>query len=504
MIPWLAAAIGGVMLALAFPPWRLDFLLWLAFVPLLYSLEGERDVGRASLISGLFGATFFLIDVRWVLDTLMIHGRFSLAASLFTYVALAAFLSVFPTLFGFVVALFVRRGISGTVVAPLAWVSTEYLRSMVFTGFPWDLVGYAFAERLHFVQLADITGVYGISFLVVLVNGGIFELLRLCSGRKKGDGRLVVAAALMLAMTAAYGYQRLATYSSPTPEQGFPVAVLQGNIPQDIKWEVSERRRTFETYERLARTAVQQGARLLVWPETSAPVLFGSLDLDWRIPTMMSAHLGVPMLVGAPSIRVIHDKTVYHNSAFLVDATGIRYRYDKIHLVPFGEYMPLSWLLPLGPGIAAREEDYTPGETMTVMHVPGGSSFSVLICYEAIFPDLARTAVKTGARFLVNMTNDGWFGRSAAPEQHLAMAGIRSIENRVWMVRAANTGISAAFDATGRRVSHIPLEQEGVFIVSVPESPSAKTFYNQYGDIFVYVCLATLSVLLAGFRKIHP
>jgi apolipoprotein N-acyltransferase len=137
------------------------------------------------------------------------------------------------------------------------------------------------------------------------------------------------------------------------------------------------------------------------------------------------------MLIGAPSLRLVQGATSYYNSAFLVDGPSLRFRYDKIHLVPFGEYMPWTWLLPLGPGIAAREADFTPGETMTVMSVDECPPFSVLICYEAIFPELSRLALKNGAKLLINITNDGWFGATAAPYQHLAMARVRSIENRV-------------------------------------------------------------------------
>jgi apolipoprotein N-acyltransferase len=201
------------------------------------------------------------------------------------------------------------------------------------------------------------------------------------------------------------------------------------------------------------------------------------------------------MLVGAPSIKTVGEITRYYNSAFLVDGTMLRYRYDKMHLVPFGEYMPLTWLLPLGPGIAARDADYSPGEDMTIMRVKGLPAFGVLICYETIFPDLARTAVVKGANMLINITNDGWFGDTAAPYQHLAMAGMRSVENRVWLVRSANTGVSAAFDPTGRMVSRIPLEQEGVCTVRVPSSASSGSLYTRFGDLFAWCCIA-VSVLL--------
>ena len=178
----------------------------------------------------------------------------------------------------------------------------------------------------------------------------------------------------------------------------------------------------------------------------------------------------------------------------------LRYRYDKMHLVPFGEYMPLTWLLPLGPGIAAREADYSPGDNMTVMHVKG---LPALQRFDLLRDNLSSTcedAVGKGARMLINITNDGWFGDTAAPYQDLAMAGMRSVENRVWLVRSANTGISAAFDPTGRMVSRIPLDQEGVCTVNFPRTASAGSFYTRFGDLFAWFCIAVSLLIL--FRQL--
>ncbi len=262
---------------------------------------------------------------------------------------------------------------------------------------------------------------------------------------------------------------RLKEFPAPQSDAaGFKAGILQGNIPQEVKWEEAARKHTFATYEKLGREAVKEGAKLLIWPETSAPVVFGSGDDDWLVPGLISERLGVPMLVGAPSARLLHGEVAYYNSAFLVDANMLRFRYDKMHLVPFGEYMPFSSVLPLGPGIATREADYSAGGAMTVMRSKQGPRFSVLICYEAIFPELARTAVGNGARLLVNITNDGWFGETGAPYQHLAMAGFRGVENRVWVLRAANTGVSAAFDPRGENGQVNPTSKGGVFHCNGP------------------------------------
>ena len=319
--------------------------------------------------------------------------------------------------------------------------------------------------------------------------------------------KLIVASVLASALILLYGHIRIKQFS-PTDNDagGFAIGVLQGNIPQEVKWEGAGRQATFATYKRLGRKAVEQGAQLLVWPETAAPVVFGSGDPDSKLPGLISKELGVPMLVGAPSVRSGEDSN-YYNSAFLVDSGTLRFRYDKMHLVPFGEYMPWSWILPLGPGIAAREADYSSGDTMTVMHWRNCPPFSVLICYEAIFPELARLAVRNGAKLLVNITNDGWFGATGAPYQHLAMAGLRSVENRVWLLRAANTGISAAFDPSGRMVKSLPLQHEGLFTVTVSEPHAPNSFYSRFGDVFAWGCVGVIVLLgisvmgLRGRRK---
>jgi len=349
---------------------------------------------------------------------------------------------------------------------------------------------------LAVIQLADVTGIYGVSFLIVLVNAAFWETARSLMDRESLPVGTICAAAAAVVLTLSYGSWRLSEFPLDNEGNGgFRIGILQGNIAQEIKWEQQAREHTFQTYERLGREAVRNGARFLVWPETSVPVVFGDRDADWQRPGVISHALGVPMLVGAPAAEVVSNAIHYYNSAFLVDDGVLRERYDKIHLVPFGEYMPLSWLLPLGPGIAAREADYSPGTQMKVMQMDSGPRFSVLICYEAIFPELSRAALNNGADLLINITNDGWFGATAAPYQHFAMARVRSVENRVWLVRCANTGISAVFDPAGRVVSEIPLEKEGAVTVRIPGKVAAGSLYSHLGDVFALSCLGIGSFL---------
>jgi apolipoprotein N-acyltransferase len=496
IIPLVVSFGGGLLLSFAFPPLGLDFLAWIAFIPLFWAIHKDSRPAFAAVYGLAFGIAFFAADLSWIYRTLTIHGHFGWASAIGMLAGMVLTLSLFPMTFAFISAHLLKRGITPALAAPFVWTALEYIRTVAFTGFPWDLTGYSQAGRVTVIQFADITGVYGVSFFILLVNGALWEVLRAMMKGDRFPVKLLATTALALILVLVYGSVRIARFApEQQDESSVAVGILQGNIPQEIKWEETSRRHTFDTYERLGEKAVQQGAQLLVWPETSAPVVFGSANPDWQRPGEISLRLKVPMLIGAPSMKMVDGTTRYYNSAFLVDGTALRCRYDKMHLVPFGEYMPLTWLLPLGPGIAARDADYSPGEVMTVMNMKGLPPFSVLICYETIFPDLARTAVGKGAGMLINITNDGWFGDSAAPYQHLAMAGMRSVENRVWLVRSANTGISAAFDPTGHMVSHIPLDHEGVSTVHVPCSASAGSFYTRFGDLFALSCIA-VSVLL--------
>lgn len=528
------AALGGWLLSYAFPLVDLPVFAWISFVPLFYALDRARGPREGALFGWVFGIVFTLFDVQWIFGTLVTHGRFTEAPALVLFVVLVGFLGLFPATFGFLLVRIADRGFNAALAAPFIWTALEYIRSWAFTGFPWDLVGYSQASNLLLAQITDLTGVYGITFVVVLVNAAIWEVLRKVARsdraylqlpgekipRSAGPNKpavppkswllptgeclrdrlpwphIAVTAATVVAV-AAYGTVRTADY--PAYEKtgsSFSIGVLQANIAQEVKWAKKAREYTFLTYEKLGKQAVDQGAQLLVWPETSVPVLFGTAHPATARPGRISRRLRVPMLVGAPSTRTADGVERFFNSAFLLKSSSIEYRYDKIHLVPFGEYMPFSGWLPLGPGIASREGDYSPGEKMTVMTVPGCPPFSVLICYEVVFPSIARMALNSGARMLMNMTNDAWFGSTAAPYQHLNMARLRSIENRAWLIRCANTGVSAAFDPAGRLVESVPLNEEGFFVVNVPSQAHAGSVYSRFGDFFALGCLGS-SLFLA-------
>ncbi len=493
---------SGVITALAFPMTDVAPLAWIGLIPLFWVLERTPGAWKSSICGLAFGLGFFGTDLYWIYETVNLHGHAPKALAFLTTVGLVSLLSIFPGLFGLVTGLIKTRSHLAPSLIPFVWVGAEYARANLLTGFPWDLLGYSQANFLSLIQIADITGVYGVSFVIVLTNVAVVELIKYLSDDPGAKLRNVIFAALIIGVTISYGKIKL-YYADQQDftENGWTVGVLQGSIPQEFKWLVKERQRTVDAYTILGENAAQTGAQALIWPETSLPTLFMGEDPFWKTPCIISQDLRVPILFGAPYEIGGPGSSIYVNSAILIDGFDLLARYDKIHLVPFGEYMPLSWLIPLGPGLAARQADYLPGDTMKVMSLPGAPQFSVLICYEAIFPELSRLAINNGAKLLINITNDAWFGSTAAPYQHLAMARFRAVENRAWLVRCANTGISAIVDPNGAIVKSIPLYKRGFFNHTFPGNLEAGSFYTMFGDIFAWASILICIVWFFALKR---
>jgi apolipoprotein N-acyltransferase len=274
-----------------------------------------------------------------------------------------------------------------------------------------------------------------------------------------------------------------------------PVALVQGNVAQHLKWDQTQQRAILRTYAELTRADARE-SRLVIWPEAAVPayVRLEPWVSGWL--TALAAEVDRPLLVGAPDAEEVSGRIRYLNSAFLVEPRGIAARYDKIHLVPFGEYVPLKRLLSFVEAIAAEIGEFTPGRDRVVFPL-SGAPFGTVICYEAIFPDQFRRFVRDGARFMVNITNDAWFGDSGGPLQHLATVPLRAVENGVAIARAANTGVSALVHPSGRIEPQLGLFQRGALRVDVPLR-TRETFYTRFGDVFAYACSAVAAAALAA------
>ena len=381
------------------------------------------------------------------------------------------------------------------------WVSLEYLRGKLLTGFPWCLMGYSQYEHLALIQVSDILGVYGISFLIVLVNMLLFQTF--CSNGFPFRTFLKwewFALFLILAGVFGYGFHQNSKHNM-AQEKGLQVktAVIQANIDQSVKWKPAYQVKTMSRYFSLTRSLKNTQTDLIVWPETALPFFFQNNRRFSAKIMALSKEMNAAMVFGSPAYERSAKEIRYYNRAYMaVPGLKTPLYYDKKHLVPFGEYVPLKRYLPFLHRLVQAAGDFAQGEkTEPLRHQD--LSLGILICFEAIFPEMGRCLADQGANLLVNLTNDAWFGRSSAPYQHLSMAVFRTVENRVPMVRAANTGISAFIGANGKILTKSNIFEQSVLVHSVPVNSPSQTFYTRFGDVFAWgmMLISVLGILFS-------
>lgn len=483
------ALASGLLLTLSFPNIDQGWLAWCALVPLLLAL---RDIGWRSgfWIGFAAGMAHYLTLVYWTAFTMHTYGHLPWFQCILLLMLLAAYLSLFPALFAVAVVRLCPRPAHLLLAAPAIWTALEFLRTWLFTGFPWELLGYSQYDHLWLIQVADLLGVYGVSSLIVLVNTVLTLGILLWLDKPWHDQNInlqtmvktTVATAIVLAFTLAYGLYRTGSIddtAASAPQA--KVAVIQGNIDQAVKWDPKFQVLTSATYRNLSLKVAAQDVDLVIWPETATPFYFLHDQNLSRIVIDAVQTANTHFIIGSPSFTVKSETYDYHNSAYMVSPEGIpRGKYDKVHLVPFGEYVPLKRWLPFIKKMVAQVGDFksgTSGKTMEWQQHRVGMQ----ICYEVIFPALARAMVQNDAHLLVNITNDAWFGRTSAAYQHYSMAVFRAVENRRWLARAANTGISGFIDPCGRIVEASPLYEEATVTAQVALLKQ-KSFYTRWGD----------------------
>jgi apolipoprotein N-acyltransferase len=448
------------------------------------------------------GVGFFGPVLYWLNIVMTTYGKMHPLFSVVAYLLLVAYLALFfATTTWAACRLRERLGMSPLLTLPVLWVALEFLRSFLLSGFPWASLGYAQQSHLVLIQSVDLFGVYGLSFLLVLVNAALAGLILAVARRSlpKLPWRGLAVAALLFAANLGYGYFRLAQ-DLDGRERTLPVTLIQGNIDQSVKWNPANQQNTVAIYRRLSLAAIgEQRTDLIIWPESATPFYFqdaGPLN-DAVVATARTANAW--LLFGSPAYEFVNRRSRYLNSAFLLSAEGQTLgRSDKVHLVPFGEYVPLGKYLPFIDKLVVGIGDFSPG---TIRPLPmNGAEVGVLVCYEAIFPELAREWVRQGSDLLMNITNDAWFGRSSAPYQHLAMTRFRAIENRIWIARAANTGISAFIAPSGRITARSPIF-ETLYLQSEVGLGARPTLYTRFGDTLPASFLLISLVWLVRTRR---
>jgi apolipoprotein N-acyltransferase len=486
---------SGLLIALSFPTPGLSFLAWIALIPMLVALEGcsPRTAFRIGITCGVSAYAFILY---WLNIVFTHYGHLPWAVSVPVYLLLVLWLSMFYGLSTTVARMGELVGIKAAFTLPVAWVAFDFIRSFLFSGFAWAMLGHSQFRTLPLIQIADLAGVYGITMLIVLANVVLHRAVRAVSGAGVPyPVKSAIVFLILFAGTLFYGFSRL---NGPEANSSKPlrVALIQGNIPQDVKWSPEFREKTIAVYERLTREAAKDGVDLIVWPESAVPFFFQDDVFQAGRIRNMARELNAHLLFGSPAHELRNGRTTYLNSAFMLSPTGeTTGRADKLHLVPFGEYVPMGNIFTFINKIVAGIGDFAPGEKAVTLDA-GGTKLGTQVCYEVIFPELAREYVRAGARVLVAITNDAWFGRSSAPYQHLSIAAFRAVETRTPLIRAANTGITAIIDQNGHISTMTALFVEG-FRTGEVKPGSGESLYLVIGDAPALLCLfLTASVAL--------
>ena len=505
LIGWrrhLTAVLLGALAAAALAPVHALPVVLVSFSALLWMIAASRN-GRAAFAAGWwFGFGYFVAGLYWTAIAMLSEPeRFAWMVP-FAVLGLPAILASFPGLAALATWMVGCRSWGRVLALALAWTAAEWVRGQVLSGFPWNLIGYVWSAWPEMTQLAAVTGVYGLSFVTVALAALPACFAEPAPGPR---GRFALAAAGLAVLGVLWGggTMRLAG-AALEAEPGVRLRIVQPNIRQPHKWRDDLRAAQFATYLRMSSSAGLDRVTHLIWPETALPFYLSREPALARLLGGLLKPNGL-LLTGAPRVEsgVARPRRIW-NSVHVIDANGrLVATYDKFHLVPFGEYLPLRRLLrwfgaeKITPGAL----DFSAGRGPQTLALPGLPPVGPLICYEAIFPG---RVVARGDRpaWLLNVTNDGWFGISSGPHQHFAMARMRAVEEGLPLVRAANTGISAVVDPFGRIVARLGLGRAGVLDSALPRALPAPPPYGRYGDPVPAVAGLAVILLILGSRRL--
>jgi apolipoprotein N-acyltransferase len=499
------AILSGILLALAFPKFSYGWLAWFALLPLFFVLLQPITRRAAFLYSLLFGVAFYVLLIYWVVRVMHQFGFLPLPLALLFHLGFSLYNAAFFGIFGILARkiltqnyLFLKRflptpvqiALLNSVFVAALWAAVEYCQTHLLGGFPWCLLGYSLVDYLGIMQVTTITGVYGVSFLVC----GINVLLAHALYQRKRRLFMGTAIVLGLLLTGDFAFRAGLTARLPeahprlpqTSASGHDVAILQMNIPQDTDWTRPVLDAWLSTLEKML---LASHAEIAVMPENPAPFDYpDDRSFTERLETMVNRS-GSYLIAGVVMSHVDAQGNAgsYNSAATLAPDGHLMAAYDKQHLVPFGEYVPLRKYLSFAGKLTREVSDFSAGDKYTLSQFDGNRA-GIFICYEVVFPDLVRRFTAHGAQVLINITNDGWYGDTSAPYQHFEMSRVRAIENRRYLIRAANTGISAIIDPYGRVVEKTKLNKQ-VVLRGEFEYRTDRTFYVRFGDVFAWLCI---------------
>jgi apolipoprotein N-acyltransferase len=474
-----ASLAAGAISSLAFAPHFLWPLYLVGIAPLVGLLDASAGPRRAALLGWAFGIGHFALGLRWLAVAFEFQAAMPAWLGWIAVVALAAVLAIYTALVLALAAALWSPGPSRVLVLAAAWALGEWLRGRLLTGFPWNTAAQIWADTPAVLQVASLAGGFGLSFLTVAA----FAALAAVGDGTRAGRRSALAALILGAGIVGFGVLRVPAAAGPFPADPLALHIVQADVRQDIKWDAGRQLEILERYEGMTRQALAaRGPGLVIWPETAT--LYDVTDAQTRQRLARLLPAGGRLVLGAMRpVRQDGRMRGARNSLVVLDARGaVEAAYDKAHLVPFGEYLPArGWLTQLGLSrLVPGAIDFIPGQGTVTLAVPGMPAFSPLICYEIIF---ANRAVDPARRpgWLLNLSNDAWFGMSSGPHQHLAQARLRAVEQGLPVVRATPTGISAVIDPYGRLMRQLPLGARGVLTSELPAALSS-TVYARAGD----------------------
>lgn len=503
---WLLAALSAVLQLVPFPlagpvpPWRRLFC-WVCLVPLLIALNGKDTEGRplsapaSALLGYLCGVLWFGGNCYWIFQTMAHYGGLPPLASAGILLLFALYLGLYFALFGYVFALLRRLfgSQAALCLSPVLWVAVELARGRI-TGFPWDLLGYTQVDNALLTPLAPVTGVMGLSFLVALGNALWVWRLR------RGPRWLGPVCAAMLMVLGAVG---MGVHQTPAPA-GKRAVLLQEDLGVGTEAGRETQAELMESFAAFSRRPQLSGGvragrpDVVVWPES--PTSFADADPELRqalgaVARAEQAPLIVDAVGTGPELNAEGRPEEFVSASFYLPDGSYAGRYDKMHLVPFGEYTPYKSLFFFA-GHLLDGLNFVPGRHRRLFSA-AGHRYGVFLCYESIFGDEVRQFALDGAEVLVNLTDDGWYGDTSAPWEHLDMARMRAIENRRWLLRDTNTGVTASIDPEGRMVATLPRHERAALLVPFAYL-GGTTFYTRHGDWLGWMCAVLVAGLLGG------
>jgi apolipoprotein N-acyltransferase len=490
--------LSGLLFAFAFPGVGIGALAFVALAPLLIALVHSKSAWQAFLYGWIAMTTAWLVMVPWVVRVMSHYGGLPYLTGVLLYIAMALFLGLYGGLFGFVVSRF-RLGerFLPWLLVPLAWAAIEYGRTFLLTGFPWNLVATALIDFTSLVQLDRFAGPYFLGTLVVLPSAVIAWLIT--QRHVPSIARVLVLGSLGILVLVWWGTGLVASklILRPSPSTTMTAALLQPNISQEMRWDEDNVLTLYRRMIALTEEAAAHGANIVIWPESTVPLSYTETPYYRESIEALTQRKGIDIILGSVATDPAKPRHLW-NSAFLVHEGRTVGHYDKMRLVPFGEYVPLRRVLFFAEKLVRAVGEFEFGTNDQPLQ--GKLLYGPAICYEVVYPQITRTQVHHGAEVIVTITNDAWYDGTSAPAQHLWQARMRAVETDRYVLRAGTTGISAFIDPAGKLLQSIPMGKEGIIYAKF-QARTSVTPYVRFGDWFAWTSVIVVLIALFYARR---